>query len=319
MEKRHETCEHGRPTGCGLVHTDAGPPVGWHLCPDCYDYTGHVLWHAHAGHLWKAFTDNLYHHLAARTGQSRTALRRTVRISYAKVAEYQRRAAVHVHAVMRLDGAGGADEPSPAWADALTLADAVRTAAAAVRLSTSHHPAFGEHELRWGTQLDVRPLRASTGPDAVSDDAVAAYVAKYVTKGAADTGTSLDHAVASAAEITTARVSEHFRTLMLTCRRLGSLPELAPLRLRPWAHTLGYRGHILTKSRAYSTTYAELRSERAAHQGVDVAADDANKAVDAAWRYVALGHTARAALIVTGIAEDLAIQREVSRQERETA
>lgn len=26
--------------------------------------------------------------------------------------------------------------------------------------------------------------------------------------------------------------------------------------LRTWAHTLGYRGHILAKSRKYSTTYA---------------------------------------------------------------
>ncbi|WP_425437456.1 replication initiator [Nonomuraea indica] len=31
-------------------------------------------------------------------------------------------------------------------------------------------------------------------------------------------------------------------------------PDLAPLRLRRWAHMLGYRGHFSTKSRAYSTT-----------------------------------------------------------------
>src|SRR3954471_2506450 len=54
---------------------------------------------------------------------------------------------------------------------------------------------------------------------------------------------------------------------MRTCWRLGGHPEYEPLRLRPWAHTLGYRGHILTKSRAYSTTYAALRAERAHHVG----------------------------------------------------
>ncbi|WP_328822938.1 hypothetical protein [Streptomyces tendae] len=33
-----------------------------------------------------------------------------------------------------------------------------------------------------------------------------------------------------------------------------------PLRLRTWTRTLGYRGHILIKPRAYSTTYAALRA-----------------------------------------------------------
>ncbi|MFF2511592.1 replication initiator [Streptomyces sp. NPDC058086] len=32
---------------------------------------------------------------------------------------------------------------------------------------------------------------------------------------------------------------------------------------------LGYRGHILTRSRAYSTTYAALRADRAEHVGPD--------------------------------------------------
>ena len=313
--RRTATCEHGRPTHCDDRHDNPADPLpGQPLCPGCYDYTGHVLWHAHAGHLWKAFTDNLYHHLARRTGQSRAALRRNVRISYAKVAEYQRRAAIHLHAVMRLDGTGGADEPPPPWANALALEDVVRTAATAVRLSTPFHPALGEHELRWGVQLDVRLLRASGGPDALSDDAVAAYVAKYVTKGAADTGAGLDHAVTSIAGITAARVSDHVRTLMLTCWRLGGLPELESLRLRSWAHTLGYRGHILTKSRNYSTTYAALRADRADHQGAHVAADDVDTAVDAAWRYVGSGHTAGATLIAVGIAEDLARNREAARE-----
>ncbi|MEW2291782.1 replication initiator [Streptomyces sp. NPDC006743] len=38
------------------------------------------------------------------------------------------------------------------------------------------------------------------------------------------------------------------------------------LRLRSWAHSLGYRGHILTKSRRYSTTYGALREERTDHR-----------------------------------------------------
>jgi hypothetical protein len=45
-------------------------------------------------------------------------------------------------------------------------------------------------------------------------------------------------------------------------RRLGGRPEYAPLRLRQYAHQGGYRGVFLTKSRAWSTTFAALRAER---------------------------------------------------------
>lgn len=309
------TCEHGNRLGCPATHSPDDPAVGQPLCSGCYDHTAHVLWHAHAGRLWKAFTDNLYHHLASRTGQSRTAVRRTLRVSYAKVAEYQKRAAVHVHAVVRLDGATGPDEPPPPWASTELLADAIRTAAAAVRLCTPYSSALGQHALRWGAQLDVRPLQSFDGPDALADEVVAAYVAKYVTKGAADTSAGLDYRVTSPDNIRTAPVSPHVRTLMATCWRLGGLPELAHLRLRPWAHTLGYRGHILTASRRYSTTYTALRAERADHRRGAVLPDDAHL-TESRWRYVGSGHSPGAALIAAGVAEDLARNREAARDER---
>ncbi|WP_062012690.1 replication initiator [Streptomyces hygroscopicus] len=308
-------CEHGRSLGCPTVHTADDPRTGQPLCPDCYDYPAHVLWHAHAGRLWKAFTDNLYNHLAARIGRTRTGLRRSLRISYAKVAEYQQRAAVHVHAVVRLDGARGPDDPPPAWATADVLMAVVRTAAAAVRLRTPYSAALGEHELCWGAELDARPLRAFGGGEGLADDAVAAYVAKYVTKGATDTGAGLDHQITSPDDIAAASVSAHVRTLMRTCWRLGGLPELEPLRLRVWAHTLGYRGHILTKSRAYSTTYTALRTERADHQAGGTQPTDPRLIADAHWRYVGFGHSAGAALIAAGIAEDLARNRELAKEQ----
>ncbi|MFE2635601.1 replication initiator [Streptomyces scopuliridis] len=307
-------CDHGRSLGCPAAHDATDPLVGQPLCPGCYDYPAHLLWHAYAGRLWKAFTDNLYNHLAARTGHTRSGLRRTVRISYAKVAEYQKRAAVHVHAVVRLDGAHGPGTPPPAWATAEVLTAVVLTAAAAVRLRSSYSSALGEHELRWGSQLDARPLRAFGGREGLADDAVAAYVAKYVTKGAADASAGLDHPITGPDDIAAARLSAHVRTLMRTCWRLGGLPELEPLRLRAWAHTLGYRGHILTKSRAYSTTYAALRRERADHERTAPdSADELDAITDAHWRYVGSGHTPGASLIAAGIAEDLATNREVAR------
>lgn len=109
-------------------------------------------------------------------------------------------------------------------------------------------------------------------------------------------------------------MSDHVRTLMRTAWLLGGLPEYEPLRLRTWAHTLGYRGHILTKSRAYSTTYAALRSERAHHLG-HIAIPDTT--TDASWRYVGSGHTPGAALIAAGIADDLAESRRLGAEVRQ--
>ncbi|MER6051265.1 replication initiator [Streptomyces sp. NPDC001793] len=314
-------CQHGRPLGCPAVHDATDPLVGQPLCPNCYDYPAHVLWHGHAGRLWKAFTDNLYNHLAARTGRTRTGLRRAVRISYAKVAEYQKRAAVHVHAVVRLDGATGPSDSPPAWVSAGDLSAVVRSAAAAVHLHAPYARGLGEHGLRWGSELDVRPLRAFDGNEGLADDAIAAYVAKYVTKGAADTAIGLDHPITSPDDIPTARLSAHVRTLIHTCWRLGGLPELEPLRLRAWAHTLGYRGHILTKSRVYSTTYTALRAERAEHQGAATAIvlpDAPDTVTDTHWRYAGSGHTPGAALVAAGVAEDLAANRELARDARQS-
>jgi hypothetical protein len=230
------------------------------LCADCYDYTGHVLWHAHASKLWDRFVIDVRRRLASSVGLVQSRFRNHARLSFARVAEYQKRAAVHVHAVVRLDGPNGpADEPPPWSVD--RLIEAVRASARRVLVRTPYSPAVGELVLRWGVQVDVRPLHAEgDGPD---DDAVAAYVAKYVTKGASETGAGIDHRVTTWDDIEAASVNTHVRTLMRACWRLGGLPEFEALNLRTWAHTLGYRGHILTKSRAYSTTFAALRAERA--------------------------------------------------------
>ncbi|MET9303745.1 replication initiator [Streptomyces cellulosae] len=301
------TCEHGRPLGCGLVHTPDAPSVGQPLCLDCYDYTAHVLWHAHASKLWDRFVIDVRRRLASSVGLVQSHFARHARLSFARVAEYQKRAAVHVHAVVRLDGPTGPDDAPPAWGTAELLIDAVRASARRVMVRTHYSPAVGELNLRWGAQIDARPLRTDgDGPD---DDAVASYVAKYVTKGASDTGAGTDHPLSTWADIESAPVSEHTRTLMRTCWRLGGIPEYTPLRLRAWTHTLGYRGHILTKSRAYSTTYAALRAQRAHHQGHTEIPDTIT---ERHWRYIGSGHTPGAALIAAGIAEDLADSRQLS-------
>lgn len=304
------TCEHGRPLGCGTMHAPDAPAVGQPLCPDCYDYTAHVLWHAHASKLWDRFVIDVRRRLASSAGIVQSRFARHARLSFARIAEYQKRAAVHVHAVVRLDGPDGPTDEPPSWGTTERLTRAVHASAQRVTVRTPYSLAVGELELSWGTQTDVRALHAEgDGPD---DDAVAAYVAKYVSKGTDETGAGTDHKVTTCDDIDSAPVSRHVRSLMHTCWRLGGLPEFEPLRLRTWTHTLGYRGHILTKSRAYSTTYAVLRAERAHHVGH---ADIPDAITDAHWRYVGSGHTPGAALIAAGIADDLARNRETARHE----
>ncbi|MEU9915271.1 replication initiator [Streptomyces sp. NPDC051001] len=305
--RRHSgSCEHGRPLSCGAVHATTDSLIGRPLCPGCYDYTAHVLWHANAGQLWDRFVIGLRRQLASSVGLVQSRFAQHARLSFARVAEYQKRAAVHVHAVVRLDGPTGPDDDSPPWGTAGRIAEAIRSSAGRAFVRTPYSPAVGELILKWGPQIDVRSLRVGSGPD---DDAVAAYVAKYVTKGASDTGAGTDYRVSTWDEVRGAPVSEHVRTLMQTCWRLGGLPEYSPLRLRSWTHTLGYRGHILTKSRAYSTTYAALRADRADHV---IQSEIPDTITDSHWRYLGSGHSPGGALIAAGVVEDLALNRGLS-------
>ncbi len=185
------------------------------------------------------------------------------------------------------------------------LLDAVEQAAAFSFVTVPASDAYGTERIRWGGQLDAHPIRPFPDGDTPSDAAVAGYVAKYVTKGAAETGAGLDYRVTSLETIRAAVVTSHVRALMGTCWRLGGLAELEHLRLRPWVHSLGYRGHILTKSLRYSTTYGALREERADHRKGDTKPTDGPDTVtESNWRYAGSGYTPGEADFALGIAED---------------
>ncbi len=47
-----------------------------------------------------------------------------------------------------------------------------------------------------------------------------------------------------------------------TAWQLGDLDQYEALNLHRWAHMLGFRGHFMTKSRAYSVTFTAIRAER---------------------------------------------------------
>jgi hypothetical protein len=211
-----------------------------------------------------------------------------VRVAYVKVVEMQRRALPHYHTVIRLDDAA---EVAPPQLDicASELGALVRRAGSQVMLTVRSKQ--GPTTLRFGEQLDVRPL------DELSGRRVAAYLAKYVTKSVGDFG--LVARRLHAGVIDELDVSDHIRRVLHTIAELAREPEHREL--GTWLHTLGYRGHITTKTRRYSTTMGQLRARREAWRRSqprpDEQADGPNKTdseEDSAglteWRYMGCGH-----------------------------
>ena len=290
-----KTCPHGIRLSCGEKHDRDDHRLGEPLCPDCYDYTGAVLFNACAPELWRRFTITLRRTLARQAGLTGKALAAQVRVSYAKVAEYQRRGVVHFHAIIRLDGPAGPADAPPAWATLALLTAAIDQAARAVSVTTPAAPGLPARTLAWGRQLDIRPVTASGD---VTDTKVAGYVAKYATKAAECTGT-LDRRITPADRLADLPVRDHARRHIAACLRLGKLPQLKDLRLAAWAHMLGFRGHFSTKSRAYSVTLGSLRADRAAHQreyaiaaGLQPDLDPDTTLVVTDWHYAGRGDSA---------------------------
>ena len=88
---------------------------------------------------------------------------------------------------------------------------------------------------------------------------MAGYLAKYVTKSVADFG--LWPARISPQACASLEVSAHVRGILFSLIALaGTGTEYAPM--LAWLHTLGYRGHVTTKSRRFSVTLAALRAHR---------------------------------------------------------
>jgi hypothetical protein len=304
---------------CGIRHGNDDPALGTPLDPHTYDYAGAVLFNNHAGQLWQRFTTRLRREVAARAGLSRRELAETCRISYGKVAEFQKRGAIHFHAVIRLDGSDGPDSPPPSWASIELLTDAIRAAVAHSYTSLTV-PAAGDQPcrpFRWGRQLDVRPIRAFGDGSDLTEQAVASYVAKYATKAAETTG-SLDRRIGNREVLDLLDVPDHPRRLIEACFDLD--PLYPDRKLRAWAHMLGFRGHFSTKSRRYSTTLGALRQARADYraaqerEALGLPDEPDTVLVLADWQYAGHGHTPGESALAASIARDLQLNRETARE-----
>ncbi|MGW4443799.1 replication initiator protein RepSA [Streptomyces sp. NPDC004682] len=315
---------HNRPDSgrcrCGSSHREDDPALGTALDPGRYDYAGAILFNNHAGDLWRRFTIYLRREIAARAGLTQTALNEVCRVSFGKVAEFQKRGAIHFHAVIRLDGPEGPDTPPPAWASIALLDGAIRAAAARVSVPV---PASGDRParvLRWGSQVDVQAIGA-LGREELTEQAVASYVAKYATKAAETTGT-VDHRIGELAELDRLPLPEHTRRLIEAC---WDLDDAYPGRmLARWAHMLGFRGHFSTKSRRYSTTLGALRQVRADYRArqehrerglsEDLEDSEGSTLVLAHWTYAGQGHTPGESWLAATIAREIRLNRETARQ-----
>jgi hypothetical protein len=117
--------------------------------------------------------------------------------------------------------------------------------------------------LRFGDQVDPRPIRHADGlpgtGNKLSVSAVGNYLAKYATK-ALDAPGVPDRPLRTLPDIEALACSRHYRQMITTAWELGGgRHHPGPTRLCKWAHMLGYGGHFLTKSRRYSVTFGQLR------------------------------------------------------------
>ncbi|WP_203704413.1 replication initiator [Asanoa iriomotensis] len=278
-------CEHGRRLVCFARHADSDRALGTPLCLDCYDHDAQVVWNLQAGELWRRTTIAINRYMrrlarergipdvqvvTVRDGKVRVRSVAPFRLSFGKAAEMQRRAAVHFHAIIRLDGFDPDDRdailPPPAGLDAGDLKAAVDHAAGTVGFTTGDHPARPEGwPIAWGPQTLTKLITVAADGE-VTDGMVAAYLAKYATKSTEITGHASSRLNDDTIGVYADPDGTHTERLVEACWILGRPSDWR--RLRRWAHMLGFGGHFLTKSRRYSVTFTVLRAERATWQRV---------------------------------------------------
>jgi hypothetical protein len=325
------TCPHGVPLACNRIHAETDDCLGEPLCGECFDYDGALLWNNLLGELWRRTTIYLPRALARLTGMTQKQLRVQVRAAYVKVAEYQRRGLVHLHVVVRLDRAmpkyRAEDVRRPGRRFTVDLLeDAMRAAAAAVTVPVPAEAGGGY--ITWGSQLDVQHIGVG---QALEPGRCAGYLAKYATKATELAGGVLHRVTEHELDELAARphVVEYLR------HAFALDGQVADRKLARHAHAFGYRGHCLTKSRRYSTTFKQLRADREAFvldQILRRSGDTAQRAIAAAapgqrrgvFEFVGQGHltTAEGYLAASAHArarEQRRLAREELREQRRLA
>ncbi len=319
-------CPHGKPMWCNTIHSETDWKLSQPLCLDCYDHEHQVVWNHLVGKLWSRTV------LKIRRAMGATA-NGPIRIRYAKVAEYQRRGVVHLHALIRIDGVDPANptaiEPPPSGMDShgnriqlwttADLKEAVEEAARSTAIGTEGHPTNeAGWPIAWGEHTKVLIVHDGLPGGELTDRHVAGYLAKYATKATEITGLNTGR-INSETIAAYAGTSRHVNRLVQACWNLG---ETEPWEgLRHWAHRFGFPGHFSTKSRRYSTTLTALRQARRPQNRIKVTAidddsielddihDDETTLVIGQWRHVGNGWKTSGDAALAAMAADAARQR----------
>jgi hypothetical protein len=303
---------HGKALTCGCRHDESHELLGQALCSQCYDYEGPVPFNAGVSELWRRTTIYALRSLGALPGMSAREAARQLRLSYVKVVEFQRRRSVHLHAVVRADVRDDElGKPSGIDADLLATAWLI----AARKVSTPLPASDGGRRMIWGQQLDATGVTEAQNGRCRA----AAYLAKYATKGSDEHGL-LDYRLRSGTP-RDVRLPDHLRTLVEMAWVLSKQAKVESLRLRLWAHTCGFRGHFLTKSRRYSTTFEALRAERQrwriAQRQPDSDVPDQDQIEVREWMFEGTGYrTAGDVCLARNLREGLRVARSFEREGR---
>jgi hypothetical protein len=177
----------------------------------------------------------------------------------------------------------------------------------------------------------VRNITRDEQAGELSAEQVAGYIAKYATKATESFGSGLDRRIGADGLDRLDGLPAHVAGLVRAAWELGGRPELEGLRLRAWAHMLGFRGHWSTKSRRYSTTMTVLRrarvafaKRRRARDGLPLDAwgrpeDDQAVIVVASWVYIGAGYeTEGERWLALSAAARAREQRRIAREELTT-
>ena len=238
--RRAEVCPHGVRLSCGEVHAEDDPRLGEPLCAECFDYERAVIWNALAPELWRRTAIQIPRELARLSRCVAAELRRRVRVSYVKVAEYQRRGSLHFHCVIRLDRAQPRDTADlvsrrPAFSRRPAVRGGARRGRASVRpRSRARRDVDGRRGSGGGSSWRSRPLEAAAG----EASKCAGYIAKYATKSTEVVGGLMYRLGAS--DLAGLRVRDHVRRYVECAWRLGGEPRPA----RPAAAAVGAHAGI---------------------------------------------------------------------------
>jgi hypothetical protein len=315
-------CPHGRALVCSRRHSAEDVDLGEALCVQCYDYEAAVLFNASVSELWRRTTIYALRALGNLAGMSVRSVAKQIRLSYVKVVEFQRRGSVHIHALVRIDGIGDdLCSPDDRFTSEL-LATSLELAAKRVSAPRAGATDTSTDRARWGKEIDVAIITDQES----GRRRAAAYLAKYSTKSTEDHG-ALDHRLRAGIP-DSLELPPHLRQLVATAWHLGGEPKRRDLRLRAWAHTAGYRGHFLTKSRRFSTTFAALRATRQEWQldktraSTSDESDDSDvddqRGIVSEWTFIGMGYTtAGDAWLAESMEEEERLARRCAYEERQ--